>query len=92
VVTKDVPDYALVVGNPARQVGWMSRQGHRLGQPDSNGVMVCPESGYRYQEGAPGVLYCLDLDEEVPLPAELSRGTKSYRDLKEEAKYAGSAA
>ncbi len=92
VVTKNVPDYALVVGNPARQVGWMSRHGHRLGQPDSNRVMTCPESGYRYQESAPGVLCCLDLDEEAPLPAELSRGAKSYRQLKEEAKYASSAA
>src|SRR5437588_101615 len=92
VVTKNVPDYALVVGNPAHRVGWMSRHGHRLGQPDSNGVMVCPESGYRYGESSPGVLNCLDLDEEAPLPAELSRSTKSYRELKEEAKYACSAA
>jgi UDP-2-acetamido-3-amino-2,3-dideoxy-glucuronate N-acetyltransferase len=92
VVTKNVPEYALVVGNPARQVGWMSRHGHRLGQPDSKGVMVCPESGYHYRESAPGVLYCLDLDEDAPLPATLNRGTKSYREWKEEAKYAGSAA
>jgi UDP-2-acetamido-3-amino-2,3-dideoxy-glucuronate N-acetyltransferase len=92
VVTKDVPDFALVVGNPARQVGWMSRHGHRLGSPDCKGVMLCPESGYRYQEGAPGVLLCLDLDEEAPLPAELRKGVKSYRQLKEEGKYAGSTA
>jgi len=88
VVTKDVPDFALVVGNPARQVGWMSRHGHRLESPDSNGVMLCSESGYRYQELEPGILRCLDLDEEAPLPAELSKGTKYYRQLKEEAKYA----
>jgi UDP-2-acetamido-3-amino-2,3-dideoxy-glucuronate N-acetyltransferase len=88
VVTKDVPDFGLVVGNPASQVGWMSRHGHRLESPDSNGVMVCPESGYRYQEIEPGVLRCLDLDEEAPLPADLNKGTKSYRQLKEEAKYA----
>jgi UDP-2-acetamido-3-amino-2,3-dideoxy-glucuronate N-acetyltransferase len=88
VVTKDVPDFALVVGNPARQVGWMSRHGHRLGAPDANGVMLCPESGYRYQEFEPGLLRCLDLDEEAPLPGDLSKGTKSYRQLKEEAKYA----
>src|SRR5678815_4536146 len=43
VVTKDVPDFALVVGNPARQMGWMSRHGHRLGAPDADGVMRCPE-------------------------------------------------
>lgn len=87
VVTKSVPDFALVVGNPARQVGWMSRHGHRLESPDSEGVMRCPETGFRYQEVEPGILRCLDLDEEAPLPAELSVGTKSYRQLKEETKY-----
>jgi UDP-2-acetamido-3-amino-2,3-dideoxy-glucuronate N-acetyltransferase len=87
VVTKSVPDFGLVVGNPARQVGWMSRHGHRLQFPDSDGVMRCPETGYRYQEVEPGMLRCLDLDEEGPLPAELSVGTKSYRQLKEETKY-----
>ena len=86
VVTKCVPDFALVVGNPARQIGWMSRHGHQLGSPDSNGVMRCPESGYRYKETDSGVLRCVDLDEEAPLPTELSNGTKSYRQLKEEAK------
>ena len=35
VVTKDLPDYALVVGNPARRVGWISRHGHRLGRPEA---------------------------------------------------------
>jgi len=85
VVTKSVPDFALVVGNPACQIGWMSRHGHRLDSPDSKGVMRCPESGYRYQETDAGVLRCLDLDEEAPLPTELSNGTKSYRQLKEEA-------
>ena len=84
VVTKDVPDFALVVGNSARQVGWMSRHGHRLHSPDIDGVMRCPESGYCYKETAPGVLRCLDLDEEMPLPATLSTGTKSYRQLKGE--------
>jgi len=92
VVTKNVPDGALVVGNPAGQMGWMSRHGHRLGAPDADGIMRCPESGYRYKEVTPGALRCLDLDEEAPLPAELSKGTKSYKQLKEESKYAGSAA
>ena len=87
VVTKDVPDFALVVGNPARQRGWMSRHGHRLESPDSDGIMRCPETGYRYQEVQPGVLRCLDLDEETPLPPELSVGRKSYRQIKEESKY-----
>jgi UDP-2-acetamido-3-amino-2,3-dideoxy-glucuronate N-acetyltransferase len=82
VVTKDVPDYALVVGNPARPAGWMSRHGHRLSRPDAQGVMRCPESGYRYRETEPGVLRCLDLPEDAPLPPELSKGTKPYRQLK----------
>jgi UDP-2-acetamido-3-amino-2,3-dideoxy-glucuronate N-acetyltransferase len=87
VVTKDVPDFGLVVGNPARRVGWMSRHGHRLEVSEPGGIMVCPETGYRYQEVEPGVLRCLDLDEEAPLPAEFSAGKKSYKQLKEEAKY-----
>src|SRR4051812_6978734 len=46
VVTKDVPDYALVMGNPARQAGWMSEFGHKL---DFNrGEATCPESGAKY--------------------------------------------
>lgn len=48
VVTKDVPDYALVVGNPARQIGWMSEYGHRL-HFDENGLAVCPESNEKYK-------------------------------------------
>jgi len=82
VVTKDVPDYALMVGNPARRVGWMSRHGHRLGKPDAAGIMCCPETGFRYQEIEPGVLRCLDLEEDAPLPPELSKGTRSYRQIK----------
>jgi UDP-2-acetamido-3-amino-2,3-dideoxy-glucuronate N-acetyltransferase len=92
VVTKDVPDFALVVGNPARRIGWMSRHGHKLEALDTSGVMICPESGYRYKEIEPGVLRCLDLDEEKPLPAELSKGMKSYRQIKEETKYASTTA
>jgi UDP-2-acetamido-3-amino-2,3-dideoxy-glucuronate N-acetyltransferase len=82
VVVKDVPDYALMMGVPARQAGWVSRHGHRLGKPGADGVMVCPESGYRYKEASPGVLKCLDLDEEAPLPPELAVGTKTYDELK----------
>ncbi len=48
VVTKHVPDYALVVGNPAKQVGWMSEFGHKL-IFDKNGVAVCPESNEQYE-------------------------------------------
>lgn len=82
VVVKDVPDYALMVGNPARQVGWMSRHGHRLTNPDPEGVLRCPESGLRYKEVFNGVLRCLDLGEEQPLPAEHAVGTKTYDELK----------
>jgi len=48
VVTRDVPPYALVVGNPGKQVGWMSEYGHRL-HFDDNKLAVCPESGEKYQ-------------------------------------------
>ncbi len=48
VVIRDVKPYALVVGNPARQIGWMSEYGHRL-HFDDNGIAVCPESGQRYR-------------------------------------------
>ena len=72
VVTRDVPDYALMLGNPARQAGWMSRHGHRLGDPNAHGVMRCPESTYRYRRGDDGTLSCLDLPEDEPLPSELS--------------------
>lgn len=48
VVTKNVPDYALLVGNPARQLGWMSEFGHRL-EFDANGLAKCEESGEIYE-------------------------------------------
>jgi UDP-2-acetamido-3-amino-2,3-dideoxy-glucuronate N-acetyltransferase len=48
VVTKEVPDYALVVGNPARQMGWMSEFGQRL-QFDTENIAVCEESGEKYK-------------------------------------------
>jgi UDP-2-acetamido-3-amino-2,3-dideoxy-glucuronate N-acetyltransferase len=48
VVTKTVPDYALVVGNPARQIGWMSEYGHRL-EFNENGIAICPESQDQYK-------------------------------------------
>lgn len=48
VVTKTVPAYALLVGNPAKQIGWMSEYGHRL-QFDENGIAVCLESADKYQ-------------------------------------------
>jgi UDP-2-acetamido-3-amino-2,3-dideoxy-glucuronate N-acetyltransferase len=48
VVTKTVPAYALVVGNPSRQIGWMSEYGQRL-EFDTNGIAVCEESGEKYK-------------------------------------------
>lgn len=53
VVTKNVPDFALLVGNPARQLGWMSEFGHRL-VFDATGKATCPESGqvYELKDGA----------------------------------------
>lgn len=47
VVTKYVPSYALVVGNPARQIGWMSEYGHRL-EFDEKGIAICFESKEQY--------------------------------------------
>jgi UDP-2-acetamido-3-amino-2,3-dideoxy-glucuronate N-acetyltransferase len=48
VVTKEVVAYALVVGNPARQIGWMSEYGHRLAF-NAEGIAICPESLNKYQ-------------------------------------------
>src|SRR3954454_16231066 len=47
VVTKEIPPYALVVGNPAKQIGWMSEYGHKL-HFDAKGIAVCPESKQEY--------------------------------------------
>lgn len=81
VIAKNTPDYALMVGVPARQQGWMSRHGIRLGEPDKDGIMICAESGFRYQEIQRGILRCLDLDEEADLPESLRQGTLQYDDL-----------
>jgi UDP-2-acetamido-3-amino-2,3-dideoxy-glucuronate N-acetyltransferase len=48
VITRPVPAYALLVGNPAKQIGWVSEYGHRL-QFDSSGKAACPESGQHYR-------------------------------------------
>jgi len=55
VVTRDVPDFALMAGVPARRIGWMSRAGRRLGDD-----LLCPEDGSRYRETADGRLEALD--------------------------------
>lgn len=58
VVTKHIPDYALVVGNPARQIGWMSEFGHRLVFNES-GIALCEESKEKYElkEGQVNKIY-----------------------------------
>jgi len=48
VITKDVPDYALLVGNPAKQIGWVSEYGHRLHFNELNEA-ICPETKDRYK-------------------------------------------
>ena len=48
VITKDIAPYALVVGNPSRQIGWVSEYGHRLNF-DGNGIALCPESNQKYK-------------------------------------------
>jgi UDP-2-acetamido-3-amino-2,3-dideoxy-glucuronate N-acetyltransferase len=67
VVTKDVPDYALVIGVPGRVVGWMSRHGYRLGAADNDGVMTDPQTGWKYKLEN-GLVRCLELGEDEPLP------------------------
>ena len=48
VVTKDIPPYALVVGNPSHRIGWVSEYGHRLSF-NEKGIATCPESNQQYQ-------------------------------------------
>ena len=82
VVTRDVPAYALVVGVPARQHTWVGRHGVPLREDAEEGVLGCPESGLRYREVQPGVLRCLDLAEDQPLPGHMAVGTTPYRGLR----------
>ena len=67
VVRNNVPDYALMLGVPGMQKGWMSRHGYRLPTKNEDNVMICPGSGWRYKEVEPGVIRCLDLPEEESL-------------------------
>jgi UDP-2-acetamido-3-amino-2,3-dideoxy-glucuronate N-acetyltransferase len=54
VVTRDVPDFALVVGSPARRIGWVGRAGVRLADA-GGGAWRCPQTGERYAESGPGL-------------------------------------
>ena len=72
VVLKNVPQYALMLGVPAFQKGWMSRHGHRLQQKDKNGIWVCPQSGWLYREVEPSKLVCMDWPEDLSLPENIN--------------------
>ena len=84
VVTRSIPDYGFVMGNPGRRVGWMSRHGHRLPSPDGEGVMACPESGLRYRESPDGTVTCLDIDETGELPPDMRTGKADYPSFRDQ--------
>ncbi len=86
VVRGDVADYALMLGVPAVQKGWISRHGHRLVAQNETGEWVCPESGWRYGEEAPGRLRCLDWPEDRPLPKPASAESESKKEIGEGSK------
>jgi UDP-2-acetamido-3-amino-2,3-dideoxy-glucuronate N-acetyltransferase len=68
VVRQNVPDYALILGVPGVQKGWMSRHGFKLKPTSQADIWVCSSSGWRYQERQPGEMRCLDWPEDKPLP------------------------
>ena len=80
VVRSNVPDYALMLGVPARPTGWMSRHGHRLNFGD-DGRATCPESNLSY-ELKEGQVQGLDVSDSASLPPDLAVGNKQYHDLK----------
>jgi UDP-2-acetamido-3-amino-2,3-dideoxy-glucuronate N-acetyltransferase len=80
VVTKDIQDYCLVLGNPGKLSGYMSRHGHRLTFNES-GRATCPESKLVYEK-LDGKVHCLDLDEDESLPTDLSIGSQDYYSFK----------
>lgn len=81
VVTRDVPDYALMVGVPVKRQGWVSRHGHRLALEKIGDEAACPESGLRYKWRDGDFVACLDLDEDNPLPPSMSLGKIGYREF-----------
>ena len=80
VVTKDIPDYGLVLGNPGKLSGYMSRHGHKLTFNES-GRATCPESNFVYEK-VDHQVSCLNLHEEEALSAELSFGSHDYDSFK----------
>lgn len=81
VVTRDVPDYALIVGVPGRQRGWISRHGIPLPDPDGAGRTTCPESGLTY-ELRDGVMRCVDVGEDETLAEDQREGNVAYREVR----------
>ncbi len=82
VVTKDIPDYTIVQGVPAKSAGWISRHGHKLEKKDTNGVYSCPESGLRYRETPEKNLICIEVEENMCLPNEMRTGKMGYEHYK----------
>lgn len=80
VVTKDVPDYAMIVGVPGKQRGYVTRHGHPI-DPAPGQTVSCPETQLRYKLNDASELRCLDLDEDAPLPEDLANGITPYRDI-----------
>lgn len=80
VVTKDVPDYAMIVGVPGKQRGFVTRHGHPI-NPTPGETATCPETKLRYALNDAGELRCLDLDEDAPVPEDLATGITVYREL-----------
>jgi UDP-2-acetamido-3-amino-2,3-dideoxy-glucuronate N-acetyltransferase len=69
-----------MIGNPAGEIGLISSHGHRL-IADPDGIMRSPESGFLYKKVEPGVIRCLDLDEKLMLPPEVTIGSKHMATL-----------
>ncbi len=82
VVTKDIPDYTLVQGAPAKSAGWISRHGHKLEKKDAKGVYTCPESGLKYRETPEKKIICIDIEENLGLPKEMRTGRMDYEHYK----------
>jgi len=80
VVTKDVPDYGMIVGVPGKQRGFVTRHGHPI-NPKPGETVQCPETRLRYALSPEGRLRCLDLDEAAPVPDDLATGITVYREL-----------
>jgi UDP-2-acetamido-3-amino-2,3-dideoxy-glucuronate N-acetyltransferase len=81
VVSRDVPDCAVVVGVPARRIGWMGRHGYRHAGPDADGIRYCPVTRRRYQEPELGVICCLDCPEDGPPQSPSLEDERSVAEL-----------